>query len=69
MSEAAGAPKSTMQRFLDAVEQVGNRVPHPVIIFLILIGCVIVISFIPGVVDFMRERAKRKREVSNEKNS
>jgi aminobenzoyl-glutamate transport protein len=46
MSEAAGAPKSTMQRFLDAVEQVGNRVPHPVIIFLILIGCVIVISFI-----------------------
>ncbi len=35
-----------MQRFLDTVEQVGNRVPHPVIIFLILIGFVIVLSFI-----------------------
>ena len=46
MAEAAGAPKSMMQRFLDTVEQVGNRVPHPVIIFLILIGFVIVLSAI-----------------------
>jgi aminobenzoyl-glutamate transport protein len=46
MAEAAGAPQSMMQRFLDTVEQVGNRVPHPVIIFLILIGFVIVLSAI-----------------------
>ncbi len=46
MAEAIGARKSTMQRFLDTVEQVGNRVPHPVIIFLLLIGFVIVLSAI-----------------------
>ena len=36
--------RPTMQRMLDVVERVGNRVPHPVIIFLILIGVVIVLS-------------------------
>jgi aminobenzoyl-glutamate transport protein len=38
------APKTTMQRFLDGVEKVGNMVPHPVVIFLILIAIVIVLS-------------------------
>ena len=38
------APKTAMQRFLDAVERVGNMVPHPAVIFLILIGIVIVLS-------------------------
>jgi aminobenzoyl-glutamate transport protein len=38
------ASKTTMQRFLDGVEKVGNMVPHPVVIFLILIGIVIVMS-------------------------
>jgi aminobenzoyl-glutamate transport protein len=33
-----------MQRFLDGVERVGNMVPHPVVIFLILIGIVIALS-------------------------
>ncbi|WP_159715188.1 AbgT family transporter [Geminicoccus flavidas] len=33
-----------MQRMLDVVERVGNRVPHPVMIFVILIGIVIVLS-------------------------
>jgi aminobenzoyl-glutamate transport protein len=40
----AAAPPSTMQRLLDVVERVGNKVPHPVIIFVILIGVVIVLS-------------------------
>jgi aminobenzoyl-glutamate transport protein len=44
MNTATAAPKTTMQRFLDAVEKVGNMVPHPVVIFLILIGLVIVLS-------------------------
>jgi aminobenzoyl-glutamate transport protein len=37
-------PKSAMQKILDVVERVGNKVPHPVIIFLILIGVVMVLS-------------------------
>lgn len=46
MSKTIEAPKSAMQRFLDVVEKVGNRVPHPVIIFLILIGIVVVLSHV-----------------------
>lgn len=38
MSTAGAVPKTVMQRFLDGVEKVGNMVPHPVIIFLILIA-------------------------------
>ena len=49
MDQAAPA-KTTMQRFLDVVERVGNMVPHPVVIFLILIAIVIVLSAILGVV-------------------
>ena len=44
MSQAIEAPKSFMQKFLDVVERVGNKVPHPAIIFLILIAIVIVLS-------------------------
>ncbi|MHB2169861.1 AbgT family transporter [Alsobacter sp. R-9] len=36
--------KSGMQKLLDTVERVGNMVPHPVVIFLILIAVVIVLS-------------------------
>ncbi|MEN1973523.1 MULTISPECIES: AbgT family transporter [unclassified Cellulomonas] len=45
MSEVVqeGRP-SGLQRVLDAVERAGNRVPHPVIIFLVLIGLLIVAS-------------------------
>jgi aminobenzoyl-glutamate transport protein len=43
-SEAAQGEKSAMQKMLDAVERVGNMVPHPVVIFLILIAVVIVLS-------------------------
>ncbi len=39
-------PKSAMQRFLDVVERIGNRVPDPIVLFLILIGIVIVLSHI-----------------------
>lgn len=43
MSETA-APKTPMQKILDAVERVGNRVPHPVMIFVYLIAVVVVLS-------------------------
>jgi aminobenzoyl-glutamate transport protein len=44
MPTAVDAPKTVMQRVLDTVEKVGNMVPHPVVIFLILIATVIVLS-------------------------
>ncbi len=45
LSEAPAA-KPTMQKILDTVERIGNAVPHPVVIFLILIGIVMVLSHI-----------------------
>lgn len=41
---SATAPKTRMQKILDTVERVGNQVPHPVMIFVYLIGFVIVLS-------------------------
>src|SRR5262245_35771901 len=38
--------KTGLERFLDTVERVGNKVPHPVVIFVLLIGLVIVLSHI-----------------------
>ncbi|CAH0302985.1 AbgT family transporter [Roseomonas sp. CECT 9278] len=48
MSTTTDAPKTAMQKMLDAVERVGNRVPHPVMIFVYLIGLVIVLSALLG---------------------
>jgi len=48
MAEAQAQPKTVMQRFLDGIERVGNMVPHPVVIFLILIAIVIVLSAVLG---------------------
>lgn len=36
--------KSGFEKFLDVVERVGNKVPHPVVIFVLLIGLVILLS-------------------------
>lgn len=46
MATANSDSRTFMQRFLDGVEKVGNMVPHPVVIFLILIAIVIVLSVI-----------------------
>jgi aminobenzoyl-glutamate transport protein len=46
MTRAATAPKTFMQKLLDVVEVTGNRVPHPAIIFLMLIGAVVVLSHV-----------------------
>jgi aminobenzoyl-glutamate transport protein len=40
------ASKTAMQKVLDTIERVGNAVPHPVVIFLILTGIVLVLSHI-----------------------
>lgn len=43
----ADAPKRGFsQRVLDGIEKVGNKVPHPVVLFLYLIGIVLVLSTI-----------------------
>lgn len=46
MNSAGAAPKGFTQKVLDIVEKVGNRVPHPVVIFLILIAIVLVLSHV-----------------------
>ena len=46
MSQPAEPSKTAMQKVLDVVEKVGNKVPHPVLIFLILIVFVLVLSHI-----------------------
>ena len=38
--------KTRMEKLLDTVERVGNKVPHPAVIFVILIGIVVVLSHI-----------------------
>jgi aminobenzoyl-glutamate transport protein len=45
MSQPSEGPKSFMQRVLDVVEKVGNKIPHPAVIFLVLIALVVVLSF------------------------
>lgn len=46
MKQGTIAQKTVMQRFLDGVERAGNMVPHPVVIFLILIGIVVLLSHV-----------------------
>ena len=45
-TDARPKTKRSCRRFLDVVERVGNKVPHPVVIFLILIALVLVLSHI-----------------------
>jgi aminobenzoyl-glutamate transport protein len=42
--EPGGHRKTTVERMLDVIERAGNKVPHPVVIFVMLIGIVIVLS-------------------------
>jgi aminobenzoyl-glutamate transport protein len=46
MNEATASSKTFMQKVLDVVEKVGNKVPHPAIIFLVLIAIVVALSHI-----------------------
>lgn len=42
--KAVPRKKPRMERILDVVERVGNKVPHPAVIFILLIAAVIVLS-------------------------
>lgn len=44
MSADIAGRRTAGQRLLDGIERAGNRVPHPAVIFLALIGLVIVLS-------------------------
>lgn len=44
--EAPVKKKSFSAKFLDGVERAGNKVPHPAVIFVALIGLVIVLSHV-----------------------
>jgi aminobenzoyl-glutamate transport protein len=44
--DGRAGPKTFLQRMLDGVERVGNKVPHPAVIFIMLAGLVIVLSHV-----------------------
>ena len=44
MAKASEPANSGSSGFLDAIERIGNKVPHPAVIFLILLALVIVLS-------------------------
>jgi aminobenzoyl-glutamate transport protein len=46
MSGAGEAPKTTFQKLLDVVERVGNKVPHPAVLFFGLIGILVLLSVV-----------------------
>ncbi len=47
-NEDVKAPEGAMQRILNKIEVLGNKLPQPVTLFAILIGIVLVLSFIFG---------------------
>ena len=63
MVSASAAPKTFMEKVLDGVERVGNKVPHPAVIFVILIGIVIVLShvfYLMGAQRHLPDRSTRR---------
>ena len=46
MASGSGVPESGAGGFLDAIERIGNKVPHPAVIFLILLAAVVVLSHV-----------------------
>jgi aminobenzoyl-glutamate transport protein len=44
MSVSNAPPRTLMQRLLDWVERMGNKVPHPAVLFFLLIGLIVVLS-------------------------
>jgi aminobenzoyl-glutamate transport protein len=46
VSETTEAPKTVLQKLLDGVEIIGNKVPDPTVIFLIFAGVIVVLSHV-----------------------
>ena len=57
MTETTAAPQHTaMGRVLDVIERAGNKVPHPVLMFLYLIIGVVVLSAVLAFAERERDR-------------
>src|SRR5262245_57078802 len=46
MSRTGDAPRTLLQKLLDAVERLGNKVPHPAVLFLLLMAVVALLSHV-----------------------
>ena len=46
MNPPGESRKSGPQRLLDLVERLGNKVPHPAVLFVLLIAVVVVLSYL-----------------------
>jgi aminobenzoyl-glutamate transport protein len=44
MSQTSEAPKTVLQKLLDVVERVGNKVPHPAVLFVLMMVVVVLLS-------------------------
>ena len=64
---APSAPRSVAMRFLDGVERLGNKLPDPAMLFLVLLGIVMVLSWLLSNVDFdiLNPRTNAPIEVNN----
>ncbi|MCE2944186.1 MAG: AbgT family transporter [Lysobacteraceae bacterium] len=48
----SAAPRGALMRFLDGVEKVGNKLPDPAMLFILLLGVVMVLSWALSMVSF-----------------
>src|SRR5262245_17969989 len=46
MSQIDAAKTTVLQRILDRVERLGNKVPHPAVLFVLLMALVVVLSHV-----------------------
>src|SRR5262249_62350812 len=46
MNQTSAPQKTAAQKLLDIVERVGNKVPHPAVLFFLLIGVVVLLSHV-----------------------
>jgi aminobenzoyl-glutamate transport protein len=46
MSQSSEASRTVLQKLLDVVERVGNKVPHPAVLFFLLIALVVLLSHV-----------------------
>ena len=66
MSQPSEARKTVAQKLLDWVERAGNKVPHPVVLFFLLIALVVVLSIILAGISVFYQRLNPKTHSTEE---
>jgi aminobenzoyl-glutamate transport protein len=66
MSGTNAAPKTVVQKLLDVVERVGNKVPHPAVLFFVLIVLVVVLSAVLAGTSVAHQRLNRETHKTEE---